>query len=251
MPCNHMERVRIGNKIRAIRKAQGIDRKEIAAVLGADVSYVTKIERGSANFTIDKLLKISERLQVPAFSFFTDETLIRKSDSEKEAVIVENFPDQQTHEIFKRLKSRDDFVPIRILGTASLGQGRIIESEEIKGFALIYKDALPKGAGSKKFQDRPRVVCLYAEGDSMFPTIQDKSLVAVDIDDRDEIKRYKIYAVDIPNSGVTLKRVIKSEDHLMLFADNQNEPGYPMCISMRGLGYNPVCGRVVWAWNKF
>lgn len=227
------------------------DPKSFSDAKGLSNSYLNQFLNGRRRFNEDMLKKISAALGVPLYQLFADEPLVPRSDSEKEPVIVENFPDQETHEVFKRMKSRDDFVPIRILGTASLGQGRIIESEEIKGFALIYKGALPKGAGNKKLQERPRVVCLYAEGESMSPTIQDKSLVAIDIDDRIEIKRNKIYAVDIPNSGVTLKRVIKSDDHLMLFADNPNEPGFPTCILLKGLGYNPICGRVVWAWNKF
>ena len=85
----------------------------------------------------------------------------------------------------------------------------------------------------------------------MSPTIQDKSLVAIDIDDRNDIKRNKIYAVEIPDSGVTLKRVIKTDGLLMLFADNPTEPGFPTCINLAGIKYNPICGRVVWAWNKF
>lgn len=100
-------------------------------------------------------------------------------------------------------------------------------------------------------RDREKIVCLFTEGQSMHPTIQDGSLVSVDIEDRNEIQRNKIYAVDLPDAGVTLKRVIQKDDHFIFFADNPNESGFPTCISMKGLSYNPICGRVVWAWNKF
>jgi len=43
----------------------------------------------------------------------------------------------------------------------------------------------------------------------------------------------------------------EKDDHFILFAYNQNELGSPTCISMKGLSYNPICGRVVWAWNNF
>ena len=85
----------------------------------------------------------------------------------------------------------------------------------------------------------------------MTPTIQDGSLVAVDVEDRNEIHGNKIYAVDLPDAGVTLKRVIQKDGYFFLFADNPNEPGFPTCVSMKGLNYNPICGRVVWVWNKF
>jgi hypothetical protein len=35
----------------------------------------------------------------------------------------------------------------------------------------------------------------------MSPTIQDKSLVAIDLEDREEIRRNKIYTVEIPDAG--------------------------------------------------
>jgi len=73
----------------------------------------------------------------------------------------------------------------------------------------------------------------------------------IDIENRADIRKYEIYAIEIPDAGVTLKRVIQSGDHFMMFADNPNESGFPTCISTNGVGYNPICGRVVWAWNKF
>lgn len=244
MPVRDVIRREIG------RKFDG-NMAKFAAVAGMSNPYLNEILNGKRRLNETQLEKIAKGLGVPIYQLFHDEPLVPRSDSEKEPVIVEQFPDQETLDVFKRMKSRDDFIPIRIIGTTSLGPGRIVENEQIKGFALIYKHALPKGTGSKKLHERPRVVCLYAEGDSMSPTIQDKSLVAIDIDDRDEIKKNKIYAVDIPDSGVSLKRIIKTDDHLILFADNPNEPGFPTCLNLAGLRYNPVCGRVVWAWNKF
>ncbi len=250
MTGKHMDRGSIGQRIRAVRKSRGVDRKEIASILGADVSYVTKIEKGGANFTIDKLLKIAEHMKVQPYEFFSESPLIPREEADKDPTIVEVFPDEAAKLEYSKFRSRDDFLPIRIIGTASLGHGRFVSAEETKGYALIYRPALPKKAAAQK-RDKEKIVCLFAEGESMLPTIQDGSLVAIDIEDRNEIRRNKIYAVDIPDAGVTIKRVVQTDGHLMLFADNPNEPGFPTCISKKDLNYNPICGRVVWAWNKF
>jgi hypothetical protein len=43
----------------------------------------------------------------------------------------------------------------------------------------------------------------------------------------------------------------EKDETSILIDDNPNEPGFPTFINMKGLNYNPICGRVVWAWNKF
>jgi phage repressor protein C with HTH and peptisase S24 domain len=213
-------------------------------------SYLNQILNGRRRFNEDTLNKISAALNVPLFQLFADEPLVSKAQSEKDPAIFEVFSDEAAKLEYSKFRTRDDFVPIRIVGTGSLGHGRFVSSEETKGYTLIYRHALPKKAVTQK-RDQEKIVGLFVKGDSMSPTILDKSLVAIDLEDRDEIRRNKIYAVEMPDAGVTLKRVIQKDDQFILFADNPNEPGFPTCIGMKGLNYNPICGRVVWAWNKF
>ena len=247
MTGKHMDRGKIGQIIRSIRKSKSVERKAIASVLGADVSYVTKIEKGAANFTIDKLLKIAEHLKVPPYEFFADEPLVPKPVADKQPIIMESFPDAQTHDEFREVEAQDNFIPIRIVGTVSLGQGRIISGEETEGYALIYRHALNRKAWTQK-RNAEKIVCVWAKGSSMSPTIQDKSLVAIDIEDRGEIRNQKIYAVELPDQSVVLKRVHRTDDHLILFADNPHTPGYPKCV-MLDEELSPIRGRVVWTWN--
>lgn len=221
-----------------------------AAKAGMSNPYLNEILSGKRRLNETQLEKIASALSVPLYRLFTDEPLIPQSQADKDPAIVEVFPDEASKIEFNKYQTRDDFIPIRIVGAGSLGPGRFVSSEETKGYTLIYRHALPKKASSQK-RDQEKIVGLFVKGDSMSPTIQDKSLVAIDLEDREEIRRNKIYAVEIPDAGVTLKRVIQKDDHFMLFADNPNESGFPTCISMKGLSYNPICGRVVWAWNKF
>ena len=247
MNGKHMDRRKIGQRIRSIRKSKSVERKAIASVLGADVSYVTKIEKGGANFTIDKLLRIAEHLNIPPYEFFSDEPLIPKRVAEREPVIIQAFQDQDTATDFNRAEGRDDFIPIRIIETVSLGQGRVVSNEETKGYALIYRHALNRKAWSQPRKSE-KIICVWAVGDSMSPTIQNGSLAAIDIEDRSEIRNQKIYVVDVPEEGVVIKRVHRTGDHLILFADNPHTPDYPKCV-MLDEELSPIRGRVVWTWN--
>lgn len=168
----------------------------------------------------------------------------------REPRIIESFPDADTHAEFHNLQAGDEFIPIRILADpAGLGQGRLVSAEETRGYALIYKAAL-----SRKAWNQPRkaekIVCLFAAGDSMKPTIQDGSLIAVDIEDNAEIRKGQIYVVEIPDEGVTIKRVVRSDSSLVLLADNLETPGFPRCVPLSSAS-NPVRGRVVWTWSVF
>jgi transcriptional regulator with XRE-family HTH domain len=237
-------------------------RREIAGKFGGNVmlfakkagisnSYLNEILSGKRRFNETHIVKIAAALGVPEYYLFADEPLVSKVQAEKEPAIVEVFPDQETKIEYSKFRSRDDFVPIRILEDAtSLGHGSIIAQERTRGYSLVYRQALPKQA-VKQSRQAERVVALFADGDSMMPTIQGGSLIAIDIEDKAEIHNYKIYAVEIPDEGVTIKRVFKDEDHLILLADNRDFPGFPRAINLRGLNYNPVCGRVVWTWTKF
>lgn len=239
-----MDKKRIGLNIRKRRLELGnLVQKDIADFIKVKPSYVTRIENGQANVTLDKLIKIADFLKTPLHNLFAPEPLVPKSYAEKEPAIVEIFQTEETKQEYNRFRTRDDFIPIRIVGEASLGHGRIVSEEETEGYALIYKHALRKRAYDK-------IVGIFAKGNSMKPTIQNESLVAIDIEDIYDIQNYKIYVIDLPDEGVTIKRVYKNGHYLMLFADNKDFLGYPKCLNVSQCSYHPIQGKVIWTWNK-
>jgi transcriptional regulator with XRE-family HTH domain len=212
--------------------------------------YLNQFLNNKRRYNEDLLKKISEALGVPLFQLFADEPLVPKALAEKDPTIIEVFADEASKLEYSKFRTRDDFLPIRVLeDRASLGHGSIIAQERTRGYALIYRHALPKKAVKQK-RDHEKIVCLFAEGDSMEPAIQSGSMVAIDLEDRVDIKNYKIYAVEIPDEGVTIKRVYKVDHELILLADNRNCPGFPRCVHLDRLDYNPICGKVVWTWNR-
>ena len=244
-----MNRTDFGRFVRRERKRTSrLSQKKVAALAGTDATTISRIEHGKRNPSLKFILQLADALQVEPHRLFSNEELIPKRIIDKEPVIIETFPDRAVHEEFHDLETADEFVPIRILAdAASLGQGRLVSSEETKGYALIYKHALNRKAWTQK-RNAEKIICVWAEGNSMLPTIQDKSLVAIDVEDRAEIRNQKIYAVELPDEGVVLKRLHRTENHLILFADNPNTPDYPKCM-MLDEELSPIRGRVVWTWN--
>jgi transcriptional regulator with XRE-family HTH domain len=65
-------RKQFGNKMRDIRKAQGISQEKLGDLSGLHRTYIGAIERGEQNVSIDNIAKIAEALKVKSSSFFID-----------------------------------------------------------------------------------------------------------------------------------------------------------------------------------
>lgn len=57
-------RNRIANNVKVLRVEKKLKREELSLLLGFDNSYISKLERGSVNITIDRLSKIAEYFAV-------------------------------------------------------------------------------------------------------------------------------------------------------------------------------------------
>ena len=53
-------RNRIANNVKVLRTKKKLKREELSLLLDFDNSYISKLERGSVNITIDRLSKIAE-----------------------------------------------------------------------------------------------------------------------------------------------------------------------------------------------
>lgn len=157
--------------------------------------------------------------------------------------------DPTMREEFASHEDADSFIPVRILGdAAAMGPGRKVASGKTAGYALIHEVALPRIARTQKRSDE-QIVCLWARGESMEPTIQDGSLVAVDRRKRG-LQNGKIYLVHEGDDAVTIKRVSTSRGgHLVVTADNPATEGYPLVLSGKDAD-NAICGKVVWWWSR-
>lgn len=61
---------KFGSNLRDLRKSANISQEELALRLNADQAYVSRIEAGQMNVTLETIEEISKALNVPAKEFF-------------------------------------------------------------------------------------------------------------------------------------------------------------------------------------
>lgn len=60
----------LANNITKYRKRKGLVREELSLLLGCDNSYISKVEKGKINITLDKLVAIANCLDVKLSDLF-------------------------------------------------------------------------------------------------------------------------------------------------------------------------------------
>jgi transcriptional regulator with XRE-family HTH domain len=63
-----------GQRIKKIRKEKGISQEELAFSCGLHRTYISDVERGTRNVSIDNIYKISRALDIPLKYLFDFET---------------------------------------------------------------------------------------------------------------------------------------------------------------------------------
>lgn len=65
-------RYRIGLKIKALRESKGFSIEHLANIADVDRNYLSGIEKGKRNFSIDVLVKLLTALELNFSDFFKD-----------------------------------------------------------------------------------------------------------------------------------------------------------------------------------
>jgi len=125
--------------------------------------------------------------------------------------------------------------------TAGMGRGRFVESEAIIKIVVVNQSTLREmrltGTGHG-------IVAVYADGESMEPTIPPKSIVFVDRNQRD--LRDGVYLVRLEDM-IYVKRIQRLPDHkLKVISDN---PIYkPFDVDLKNGDDFEILGKVVRVW---
>lgn len=64
------ELVKLGKRIRELRKNKGFSQEEFAHEVGLDRAYIGRVERGESNITILNIIRISYALKVKVEDLF-------------------------------------------------------------------------------------------------------------------------------------------------------------------------------------
>lgn len=139
--------MKIGTRIREIRKSKGMTILELATAIGSDVGNISRLETNKQGYSENTLVKIASALGVTVADLFTEDPV--KPD---EIEYIGEMPSGI----------------VKVIGEAILGiDGAVDMMEEHNGWLKIYSD--DKDAYGLK-----------VKGDSMWPRIQSGEYVVVE-----------------------------------------------------------------------
>lgn len=218
--------MKIGEKIKQIRKANKMTLSELALRVDSDVGNLSRLERGKQGYSEAMVEKIAEALSVPVSELFSSSDANDTVDTYSVGSIIK--------------KGRDDVYRIDVLDvSASAGDGSPSKDvvEVIKSIEYVPDQA------RVIFGNRPEssVKLINVRGDSMEGTIEPGDLIFVDV----AVSNFDgdgIYVFDF-NGDMFVKRLQKVKTELIVISDN---PRYrEWSISEEEMDMLHVAGRVM------
>lgn len=184
--------IEIANYIENVLNRIGMKPTELANRIGVDRSTVTRYLKGTRKISMEDIPKIASAIGVTPIELLIDGGIEKPSNV---------------------IKVSQETVQIPILGEIACGDP-ILAEENIEGYRTELTEGLPCGD----------LFFLRAKGDSMVPTIPNKSLVL--LREQYDVENGEIAAVMLNgNTEATLKRVKKQGEMIILMPENpSHEP---------------------------
>jgi phage repressor protein C with HTH and peptisase S24 domain len=206
------------DRLKLLRVRLRLSQKKFAQAIGFSQSYYSEIEKGKVHPT-ERLLKLIEQ------TFNVNPRWLR--EGEGEMFLEEGKPEA------KPLKDEGlKLIPLRIRGVWYPGQDLSQYDKNDLVLIPVYHEVDAGNAERNHTSVEPidwvpvpvskltnRSFGVKVVGDSMEPTIPDGSIVVVDPNQK-RIVDGKIYVLEIPYIGVTVKRVFIDYPNIILKADN-------------------------------
>jgi phage repressor protein C with HTH and peptisase S24 domain len=221
-----MDAMKIGEKIKQIRKANKMTLSELALRVDSDVGNLSRLERGKQGYSEAMVQKIADALSVPVSELFSSNDANDTVDSYSVGSMIK--------------KGRNDVYRIDVLDvSASAGDGSPSKDvvEVIRSIEYVPDQA------RVIFGNRPEssVKLINVRGDSMEGTIEPGDLIFVDV----AVGNFDgdgIYVFDF-NGDMFVKRLQKVKTELIVISDN---PRYrEWSISEEEMDMLHVAGRVM------
>lgn len=218
--------MKIGEKIKQIRKANKMTLSELALRVDSDVGNLSRLERGKQGYSEAMVQKIADALSVPVSELFSSNDANDTVDSYSVSSMIK--------------KGRNDVYRIDVLDvSASAGDGSPSKDvvEVIRSIEYVPDQA------RVIFGNRPEssVKLINVRGDSMEGTIEPGDLIFVDV----AVSNFDgdgIYVFDF-NGDMFVKRLQKVKTELIVISDN---PRYrEWSISEEEMDMLHVAGRVM------
>ena len=225
-----VDKKHIVSRIKSLRKHLNQTQEEFASSIEYDRSYISNVETGRAQVT-ERLLKLIEQ------TFPVNPQWLRDGKGEmlKGETIYEDVDPLQHDEQLQ-------LFPLKIRGFWYPGQE--IEQHKKEGIVVIpVYNEVDAGAAVRNYSSlepidwvpvkakwlRDQIFGIKVKGNSMETTIPDGSVVLVDGNQKDIVDG-KIFAIEIPHIGATVKRVYIDYQKLILKPDNpqHKEKAFPL-----------------------
>lgn len=190
--------MKIGPRIRELRKAAKMTILELATAIGSDVGNISRLETGKQGFTESTITKIADALGVEVADLFTDK-------------------DVEEGETKRHSKWKDSYIIECLDISVSAGPGSINNQEFVEVIRSI--EYTPEEA-RRLFGNRPASVVkmINVRGDSMSGTIEPGDLIFVDV----SVNNFDgdgIYAF-LYDDTAHVKRLQKMKSQLFVLSDS-------------------------------
>ena len=232
--------VTLGNRLQNVRKKDlGISVEKLAEDIGVSVNQVRKYEQGRDRISLNTLVKLEKKYNIPVSYFYTKKVEGVKHFYKKDRNVISSVPylsGSQTADLGID-KSKYQILPV----IAFAGAGEFIDLTELEP---IDKLLIPK-----EFAANGSTVIVKVAGASMEPMIKKGAYIGVDKDDKQFISG-EIYAIYLPYEGAVIKRVYLDLDNIILKSENKNFPDVIM-PTKKVDRENFIIGRVKWVLQKF
>jgi SOS-response transcriptional repressor LexA len=191
----------------------------------------------------------------PECWYFFEKAGLSKSDiarflPELEARLVSRAPRQLEVEAWKpgaagdrkpskvlAIKPRPDAVTLPLLkDAAAAGAPRLVEQRDVEQFILMDRNRVPHPG---------ETTCIRVTGKSMFPTLNEGYIVAVDTHTVEPQRLVeKMVAARDPEGGITIKW-LRRDGESWLLVPQHTSPEYPVVV-LRPHGGWKIVGEVIW-----
>lgn len=222
----------LGMRVKAQRNKKGWSQSDLAKRAQVSQGAISQLENGTSENT-RHLSAIAKALGV-ATEYLTDgkELLSEQTESLSNYVLVGG----DGADI-----NSDEYVMVNQYDVqGSCGNGALIGDVTVKGGLVFKRDWLDRIGGSGD-----NLATIYAQGDSMSPTIEDGQVLLID-KTATQPQSTKIYIICI-DEQLYIKRLINMYDKWVMRSDNPDKSSYPdIEISSTNMVNVDVQGRVVW-----
>ncbi len=220
------------DRLKRARKNAGLTQKDIEKnIPNMKQSTYSELERGLSKST-SRIVDLASLFKVNPEWLATGEGEMAVSNKLSDYVVVGNE---------NQRASNDDYVMIDQYDVAgSCGSGALIGDVTVKGGLAFKRDWI-----NAMNVDSKNLATIYAQGDSMSPTIEDGQVLLVD-KSAIQPQSTKIYIICI-DGQLYIKRLVNLYDKWVMRSDNADKSSYPdIEISADTMSEVDVQGRIVW-----